>query len=78
MVRGVEIASIKMCQADHRQHGFNTICAMSGPGGNFNLKTSRAFPALIRKFHEAKERGASTVAVGVLAPLAESFCMPTA
>jgi GDP-L-fucose synthase len=53
-----KIAGIKMCQAYHRQHGFNAISLMPtnlyGPGDNFDLKNSHVLPALIRKFHEAK------------------------
>ncbi|HQU15398.1 MAG: GDP-fucose synthetase [Chromatiales bacterium 21-64-14] len=62
-----KIAGIKMCQAYRRQYGFNAICAMPtnlyGPGDNFDLKTSHVLPALIRKFHEAKEAGAPSVTV---------------
>jgi len=32
-----------------------------GPGDNFDLKTSHVLPALIRKFHEAKENGQEKV-----------------
>ncbi len=53
-----KIAGIKMCQAYNRQYGTNFISAMPtniyGPGDNFDLETSHALPALIRKFHEAK------------------------
>ena len=62
-------AGIKMCQAYRRQYGFNAICAMPtnlyGPDDNFDLETSpsHVLPALIRKFHEAKEAGAPTVTV---------------
>ena len=62
-----KIAGIKLCQAYRRQYGFNAISAMPtnlyGPGDNFNLETSHVMPALIRKFHEAKVRGDSTVVV---------------
>lgn len=62
-----KIAGIKMCQAYRRQYGFNTISLMPtnlyGPGDNFSCKTSHVFPALIRKFHEGKETGASQVVV---------------
>ena len=54
-----KIAGIKMCQAYHLQHGDCFINLMPtnlyGPGDNFNLETSHVLPALIRKFHEAKE-----------------------
>jgi GDP-L-fucose synthase len=53
-----KIAGIKMCQAYNRQYGTRFISVMPtnvyGPGDNFDLETSHVFPALIRKFHEAK------------------------
>ena len=62
-----KIAGIKMAQAYRRQYGFNTISLMPtnlyGPGDNFDLETSHVIPALIRKFHEAKERGEPHVVV---------------
>ena len=62
-----KIAGIKMCQAYHKQHGFNAISLMPtnlyGPGDNFDLNSSHVLPALIRKFHEAKRRGDSEVVV---------------
>jgi GDP-L-fucose synthase len=62
-----KIAGLKMCQAYRRQYGFRAISAMPtnlyGPGDNFNLQTSHVLPALIRKFHEAKERGAGEVEI---------------
>ena len=62
-----KIAGIKMAQAYRRQYGFNAISLMPtnlyGPGDNFDLETSHVIPALIRKFHEAKERGESHVVV---------------
>ena len=58
-----KITGIKMCQAYRRQHGCNFISAMPtnmyGPMDNFDLEHSHVIPALIRKFHEAKESGAS-------------------
>ncbi|MDF1563920.1 MAG: GDP-L-fucose synthase [Deltaproteobacteria bacterium] len=60
-----KIAGIEMVQAYRRQHGLAGICLMPtnlyGPGDNFDLETSHVLPALIRKFHEAKERGAEAV-----------------
>jgi GDP-L-fucose synthase len=60
-----KIAGIKMSQAYWRQHGFHAISAMPtnlyGPGDNFDLRNSHVLPALIRKFHEAKELGQSEV-----------------
>jgi GDP-L-fucose synthase len=62
-----KIAGIKMCQAYRRQYGFNAIAAMPtnlyGPGDNFDLAGSHVLPALLRKVHEAKHKGASTVEV---------------
>lgn len=56
-----KIAGLKMCQAYRRQYGFNAITAMPtnlyGPGDNFDLQSSHVLPALIRKFHDAKQRG---------------------
>ena len=60
-----KIAGIKMCQAYRRQHGFDAISLMPtnlyGPGDNFHLEHSHVMPALIRKFHEAKQRGDAEV-----------------
>ena len=54
-----KIAGIKMCQAYRKQYGFNAISLMPtnlyGPNDNFDLETSHVLPALIRKFHEAKD-----------------------
>ena len=62
-----KIAGIKMCQAYKKQYDFNAISIMPtnlyGPGDNFNLENSHVLPALIRKFHEAKERGDNEVEV---------------
>ena len=60
-----KIAGIKMCQAYREQHGFNAISLMPtnlyGPNDNFDLETSHVLPALIRRFHEAKESNAPYV-----------------
>jgi GDP-L-fucose synthase len=62
-----KIAGLKMCQAYRRQYGFNAISAMPtnlyGPGDNFSLQSSHVLPALLRKMHDAKERGAAEVEV---------------
>jgi len=62
-----KIAGIKMCQAYALQHGFNAISVMPtnlyGPGDNFDLQTSHVLPALLRKFHAAKETGSKDVTV---------------
>jgi GDP-L-fucose synthase len=56
-----------MCQAYALQYGFNAISVMPtnlyGPGDNFDLQTSHVLPALLRKFHAAKETGAAEVTV---------------
>jgi GDP-L-fucose synthase len=54
-----KIAGIKLCQAYQRQYGCRFISAMPtnlyGPGDNFDLESSHVLPALLRKFHEAKQ-----------------------
>ncbi len=56
-----KIAGIKMCQAYRKQYGFNAISLMPtnlyGPNDNFDLETSHVLPAMIAKFHKAKEDG---------------------
>jgi len=53
-----KIAGIKMCDAYRSQYGCNFISVMPtnlyGPNDNYDLETSHALPALLRKFHEAK------------------------
>jgi GDP-L-fucose synthase len=71
-----KIAGVKMCQAYHRQHGFRAIAAMPtnlyGPGDYFSLQNSHVLPALIRKFHEAKQASQPQVVVwGTGRPLRE-------
>jgi GDP-L-fucose synthase len=62
-----KIAGLKMCQAYRREFGFNAISLMPtnlyGPGDNFDLQNSHVLPALIRKFHEAKNRGDDSVEI---------------
>ena len=56
-----------MCEAFRRQHGVDFISAMPtnlyGPGDNFDLEKSHVIPALIRKAHEAKLAGVSTLTI---------------
>jgi GDP-L-fucose synthase len=71
-----KIAGIKMCQAYRRQYGCDFISAMPtnmyGPNDNYDLQGSHVLPALIRKFHEAKTGGATTVTCwGTGTPLRE-------
>jgi len=62
-----KIAGIKMCQAYRRQYRFDAISLMPtnlyGPGDNFHPDNSHVLPALIRRFHEAKERGDASVTI---------------
>jgi len=71
-----KIAGIKLCQAYRRQYDCNFISAMPtnlyGPGDNYDLDTSHVIPALIRKAHEAKLRGAPAMVMwGTGAPRRE-------
>jgi GDP-L-fucose synthase len=71
-----KIAGIKLCQAYRKQRGRHYIsvmpCNLYGPGDNFDLLTSHALPALIRKFHEAKKAELADVVVwGTGKPLRE-------
>ena len=54
-----KIAGINMCNSYNRQYGTNFISVMPtnlyGPHDNFDLEKSHVLPAMIRKFHEAKE-----------------------
>lgn len=62
-----KISGIKMCQAYRKQYGFDAISAMPtnlyGPGDNYHPENSHVIPALIRRFHEAKESGAAKVII---------------
>jgi GDP-L-fucose synthase len=62
-----KIAGVMHVQALRRQYGVRYISAMPtnlyGPGDNFDPETSHVLPALIRRFHEAKVRGISSVPV---------------
>jgi GDP-L-fucose synthase len=60
-----KITGIKLCQALRLQHGFDAISLMPtnlyGPGDNYHPTNSHVLPALIRRFHEAVEAGATSV-----------------
>lgn len=60
-----KIAGLKLCEFYSKQYGDNFISAMPcnlyGLGDNFNLENSHVVPALLRKFHEAKETNADSV-----------------
>lgn len=71
-----KIAGIKLGEALRRQHGFDAISLMPtnlyGPGDNYHPSHSHVLPALIRRFHEAAERGdASVTCWGSGSPLRE-------
>ncbi len=71
-----KIAGIKLCESYRRQHGCNFISVMPtnlyGPNDNYNLNNSHVLPALIRKFHEAKQNSEASVEMwGTGSPLRE-------
>jgi len=71
-----KIAGIKMCDAYRSQYGCNFISAMPtnlyGPNDNYDLQKSHVLPALLRKFHEAKQHNAPSVTIwGTGKPLRE-------
>jgi GDP-L-fucose synthase len=71
-----KIAGIKLCEAYRDQYGCNFISAMPtnmyGPNDNYHPENSHVLPALIRKFHEAKEQNLAAVTVwGDGSPLRE-------
>lgn len=62
-----KIAGIKMCDAYRSQYGCNYISVMPtnlyGPNDNYDLNNSHVLPALLRKFHEARIKGAPNVII---------------
>lgn len=71
-----KIAGIVMCQSYNRQYGTNFIAAMPtnlyGPGDNYHPDNSHVIPGLIRRFHDAKVKGAPEVTIwGTGKPLRE-------
>ncbi|MBM5826992.1 MAG: GDP-L-fucose synthase [Cyanobacteria bacterium M_surface_7_m2_040] len=60
-----KIAGLKLCEALRRQYGFDAISLMPtnlyGPGDNYHPTGSHVLPALIRRFHEAKQARAESV-----------------
>ena len=71
-----KIAGIKMCESYRRQYNCNFISVMPtnlyGPNDNYNLNNSHVLPALIRKFHDAKENKSKEVEMwGTGSPLRE-------
>ena len=71
-----KIAGIKMCEAYRSQYGCDFISVMPtnlyGPNDNYDLNKSHVLPAMIRKFHEAKEENKPFVELwGTGSPLRE-------
>jgi GDP-L-fucose synthase len=71
-----KIAGIKLCQAYYKQHGRKFISVMPtnlyGYGDNYHPENSHVLPALIRRFHEAKENNSKEVVIwGSGTPLRE-------
>ncbi|KKK87850.1 hypothetical protein LCGC14_2749100, partial [marine sediment metagenome] len=70
-----KISAIKMCKYFNEQYGTDFISVMPtnlyGPNDNFNLETSHVLPVLIRKIHEAKEKGTSVTLWGDGSPKRE-------
>jgi len=66
-----KIAGIKLCESYNRQYGqshgidYRSVMPTNlyGPGDNYHPEHSHVIPALIRRFHEAKEQGATQVAI---------------
>lgn len=56
-----KIAGIKLCESYNQQYGHQFVAVMPtnlyGPNDNYDLANSHVLPALLRKAHEAKERG---------------------
>lgn len=62
-----KIAGIKLCESYNRQYGRDYRSVMPsnlyGPGDNYHPDNSHVLPALIRRFHEAKQKGYDEVVV---------------
>lgn len=62
-----KIAGVEMCWSYNRQYGTKYLAVMPtnlyGPGDNYHPENSHVIPALIRKFHEAKEANSPSVTV---------------
>ncbi|MBK0391960.1 GDP-L-fucose synthase [Ramlibacter algicola] len=62
-----KIAGIKLCESFNRQHGVDYRSVMPtnlyGPGDNYHPENSHVIPALLRRFHEAKQANAEKVVI---------------
>ena len=76
-----KIAGLKLCQHYRRQYGVCYHSAMPtnlyGPGDNYHPENSHVLPALIRRFHEAKEQGQPAVTVWAREPRVASSSTST-
>jgi GDP-L-fucose synthase len=75
-----KIAGIKMCESYNRQYGqshgvdYRSVMPTNlyGPGDNYHPENSHVIPALIRRFHEAKEKNTPEVVIwGTGTPMRE-------
>ena len=75
-----KIAGIKLCEALHKQHAFDAISLMPtnlyGPGDNYHRTNSHVMPSLLRRFHEAKQLGKSSVLCWGSGRRCVNFCTP--
>ncbi len=62
-----KIAGVELCWSFNRQYGTRYLALMPtnlyGPGDNYDLQSSHVIPALLRKFHEAKQRDDANVVI---------------
>ncbi len=70
-----KISGIKMCDYYRKQYGCDFVSVMPtnlyGTGDNYDLQNSHVLPALLRKFHEAKENGSAVTLWGTGSPYRE-------
>lgn len=71
-----KIAGVKLCESYNRQYGtdFRSVMPTNlyGPGDNYHAENSHVIPALIRRFHEAKQNSAPDVVIwGTGTPMRE-------
>ena len=71
-----KISGVKLIEALRKEYDRDYVSLMPtnlyGPNDNFDLKSSHVLPAMIRKFHEAKEKNHTTVTLwGTGSPLRE-------
>ncbi len=70
-----KISGIKMCDYYRKQYGCDFVSVMPtnlyGTGDNYDLQNSHVLPALLRKFHEAKQTGAAVTLWGSGSPYRE-------